>query len=72
MVERRCRDALLGTESNHRKTGLDEPVQTRAELAAEEPTDGDTRRLTKRLRKYAEYIFTFLDYDHVPFENSFA
>ncbi len=43
-----------------------------AELAAEEPTDGDTRRLTKRLRKYAEYLFTFLDYDHVPFENNFA
>jgi hypothetical protein len=43
-----------------------------AELAAEEPIDGDTRRLTKRLRKYAEYLFTFLDYDHVPFENNFA
>ena len=43
-----------------------------AELAAEEPIDGDTWRLTKRLRKYAEYLFTFLDYDHVPFENNFA
>lgn len=43
-----------------------------AELAAAEPIDGDTRRLTKRLRKHAEYIFTFLDYDHVPFENNFA
>ena len=43
-----------------------------ADLAAEEPIDGDTRRLTKRLRKHAEYIFTFLDYDHVPFENNFA
>ena len=32
--------------------------------------DGDTRRLTNRLRKYAEYLFTFLDYDHVPFENN--
>jgi transposase len=43
-----------------------------ADLAADEHTDGDTRRLTKRLRKYAEYLFTFLDYDHVPFENNFA
>jgi transposase len=42
------------------------------ELAAAEPIDGDTRRLTKRLRRYAEYLFTFLDYDHVPFENNFA
>ena len=43
-----------------------------AKLAAEEHIDGDTRRLTKRLRKYAEYIFTFLDYRDVPFENNFA
>ena len=43
-----------------------------ADLAAEEPMDGDTQRLTKRLRKYAEYIFTFLDYTDVPFENNFA
>ena len=43
-----------------------------AKLAAEEHLDGDTRRLTKRLRKYAEYIFTFLDYADVPFENNFA
>jgi len=43
-----------------------------ATLAAEEHLDGDTRRLTKRLRKHAEYIFTFLDYDDVPFDNNFA
>ncbi len=43
-----------------------------AELADAEHVDGDTRRLTKRLRRYAEYLFTFLDYDHVPFENNFA
>ncbi len=41
-------------------------------LAAEEHVDGDARRLTKRLRKYAEYLFTFLDYTDVPFENNFA
>ena len=34
--------------------------------------DGDTGRLTKRLRKHAEHIFTFLDYADVPFENNFA
>ena len=43
-----------------------------AKLAAEEHLDGDTRRLTKRLRRYAEFIFTFLDYRDVPFENNFA
>ena len=43
-----------------------------AKLTAEEHLDGDTRRLTKRLRKYAEYIFTFLDYADVAFENNFA
>ena len=41
-------------------------------MANEEPLDGDTRRLTKRLSKHAEYIFTFLDYGDVPFENNFA
>ncbi len=43
-----------------------------AKLAAEEHLDADTRRLTKRLRKYAEFLFTFLDYEDVPFENNFA
>ncbi len=42
------------------------------ELANEEATDGDARRLTKRLRKHVDHIFTFLDYDDVPFENNFA
>ena len=43
-----------------------------AQLAGEEHLDPDARRLTKRLRKYAEYIFTFLDYADVPYENNFA
>jgi transposase len=43
-----------------------------ATLAAKEPLDDDTRRLTKRLRKYAEFLFTFLDYADVAFENNFA
>ena len=43
-----------------------------AKLAAEEHLDADTRRLTKRLGKYAEFIFTFLDYTDVAFENNFA
>ena len=34
--------------------------------------DGDTRRLTRRLRRYAEYLLTFLDYADVPCENNFA
>jgi len=41
-------------------------------LALEEPTDGDARRLTMRLRKHVDHIFTFLDYQDVPFENNFA
>ena len=43
-----------------------------AKLAAEEHLDADARRLTKRLRKHAEFIFTFLDYADVTFENNFA
>jgi hypothetical protein len=41
-------------------------------LADEQHLDSDTRRLTKRLRRYAEYIFTFLDYSDVAYENNFA
>ena len=43
-----------------------------AKLADEEHLDGDARRLTKRLPKHAEHLFTFLDYQDVPFENNFA
>jgi hypothetical protein len=42
------------------------------ELAREEHEDSDTRRLTKRLRRYAEYIFTFLDYSDVTADNNFG
>ena len=28
--------------------------------------------MTKRLAKHAEYLFTFLDYDHVPFDSNLA
>ena len=41
-------------------------------LAQEEPRDADARRLTERLRRHAEYIFTFLDYHYVPADNNFA
>ncbi|UCC32791.1 MAG: transposase [Phycisphaerales bacterium] len=41
-------------------------------LAAGVYADRDARRLAKRLGKYAEYLFTFLDYADVPFENDFA
>ena len=57
----------------HRHRRRIDRLNTRlAELAAEEPVDGDARRLTNRLRKYAEYLFTFLDYTDVRFENNFA
>ncbi len=42
------------------------------ELAQEEHEDSDTRRLTKRLRRYAEYIFTYLDYPYVTADNNFG
>ena len=42
------------------------------ELADAEPVDGDVRRLTKRLCKHVDHIFTFLDYADVSFENNFA
>ena len=41
-------------------------------MARQEFVDGDARRLTKRLRRYGEYIFTFLDYGYVPHDNNFA
>jgi transposase len=43
-----------------------------AALAGGDYPDADARRLAKRLAKYGEYIFTFLDYADVPFENNFA
>jgi transposase len=43
-----------------------------ARLASEEPLDGDARRLTQRLRRHAEHLFTFLDYADVAYENNFA
>ncbi len=41
-------------------------------MAREEHTDADARRLTKRLRRYGEYLFTFLDYPYVPADNNFG
>jgi len=42
------------------------------EMAQVEHADADARRLTKRLRRYGEYIFTFLDYVYVPHDNNFG
>ena len=42
------------------------------ELARDEYADADARRLSKRLLKYCDSLFTFLDYPDVPFENNFA
>ena len=41
-------------------------------MAREEHADADARRLTKRLRRYGEYLFTFLDYPYVPADNNFG
>jgi len=42
------------------------------EMAHEEREDADARRLTKRLRRYGEYLFTFLDYPFVAADNNFG
>ena len=41
-------------------------------MAQEVHADADARRLTKRLRRYGEYLFTFLDYPYVPADNNFG
>ena len=41
-------------------------------LARAEYSDGDASRLGKRLLRYCDQLFTFLDYPDVPFENNFA
>ena len=51
---------------------IDRPNPRLGKLAAEEHTDSDTRRLTKRLRKYGECISTFSDYADVPADNNFG
>ncbi len=42
------------------------------DLANQEYVDGDTRRLAKRVLRHRDHLLTFLDYDHVAFENNFA
>ena len=42
------------------------------EMAREQHADADARRLTKRLRRYGEDIFTFLNYSYVPHDNNYA
>ena len=51
---------------------IDRLNQRLGAMATEERGDADARRLTKRLRRYAEYIFTFLDYPYVPHDNNFG
>ena len=43
-----------------------------AKWAHEEHADADAKRLTKRLRRYGEYLFTFLDYLYVTADNNFG
>ena len=42
------------------------------EMAEGDYDDADAKRLAKRLSKYRDSIFTFLDYENVPFENNHA
>lgn len=40
------------------------------QLAAADSTNADVNRILKRLRKYADELFTFLDHPHVPPDNT--
>jgi len=68
-IRLRKREDFAPQRHQHRVDRLNRRL---AEMADVEHTDGDARRLTKRLAKHAEHIFTFLDYENVPFENNFA
>jgi len=41
-------------------------------LADGEYADADAKRLAKRLARHRDWLFTFLDYPEVPWENNFA
>jgi hypothetical protein len=41
-------------------------------LASTKSVDKDVQRLAKRLMRYSDFLFTFLDYKNVPFENNHA
>ena len=41
-------------------------------LADGEYVDADTKRLAKRLSRHRDWLFTFLDYPEVPWENNFV
>ena len=41
-------------------------------LASTRSANKDVRRLAKRLMRYSDFLFTFLDYKDVPFENNHA
>lgn len=48
-------------------------IETRLDaLIADEWANANARRLVKRLAKYRDHLFTFLDEPNVPFENNFA
>ena len=41
-------------------------------MALAEYSDADASRLGKRLLRHCDQLFTFLDYDDVPFDNNLA
>ena len=56
-------------ERASRRLRLDVRLQALIELPWQHR---DARRLIKRLRRHKTDLFTFLDYDHVPFDNNHA
>jgi len=63
------REDVEGEEFARHRARLDERV---SELVESEHGDGDARRLSKRLERYCESLFTFLDRDGVAFDNNRA
>lgn len=71
------RDALrlrsnTGTENAHRESRRARLAERLSKLCALGWSDPDVMRISYRLDKYADGIFTFLDYDNVPHTNNQA
>lgn len=63
------RDEMTGNEFGSRRSRLDERV---GELVESAYGDADASRLAKRLERYRESLFTFLDCAGVTFDNNHA
>lgn len=63
------REEVSPEEYASRRARLDDRLEG---IIEDEWEDADARRLVKRLRKYREHLFTFLDEEGVPSDNNHA